>query len=255
MAAGARLSAIALTDHDTQAGVAAAVEAGQRHGVRVISGLELSCGWPMGAFHLLVYFLPIGSGPIAERLNQIQAGRAHRNRLMVEKLQALGIDIELEEVATESRGGMVGRPHFAAVLVKKGVVGSLGEAFDLYLGDGGPAYQPRFRLGAKETIALARASGGVPVLAHPHTLGLESRELREQLAGLTAAGLAGLECFYGEYLPEVRTHLAGLARSLGLVPTGGSDHHGTYKPDSRIGIGRGDLVVADDLLAELDALS
>jgi predicted metal-dependent phosphoesterase TrpH len=152
----------------------------------------------------------------------------------------------------EAGAGSIGRPHIAALMVRKGYVDSFDEAFDRWLATGRPAYLGRDRLTPTEAITLAHASGAVAVLAHPTTLGLDQDQAGEFIAGLADAGLDGLECEYGRYPPEERAVWHRLAGELGLCPTGGSDYHGAYKPDLALGTGLGDLHVPDELLEELE---
>ncbi len=253
LAAAAGLTAVALTDHDTLDGIAEATAAADRHGIRLVPGTELSVDWPTGTMHMLVYFLEPVSGPLQDRLEAIRQARATRNRRILERLAHHGIVIEHTDVAAEAGGGVIGRPHIAALLVARGHVADMTDAFDRWLAKGRPAYVDRIRLGAHEAIALARESGAVPVIAHPHTLGIAADDYRRAFEELAAAGLAGVESYYSEYEPALRNHLAGLCAKLGLVATGGSDYHGRYKPGLAVGIGRGDLAVPDEVIAELDA--
>jgi predicted metal-dependent phosphoesterase TrpH len=250
-AAQARLEALALTDHDNLDGIPEASEAAGRHGIELIPGVELSCEWEPGGFHMIVLFLEPGPGPLQDRLMELQKGRADRNRQMVARLAGLGIEISYEEVLEEAGGTGVGRPHMAATLVRKGVVESMSEAFDFYLAAGRPAYVGRVRLSPEDAISLATASGAVPIVAHPHTLGVFRAELDAELARLSALGLVGLEAYYPEYEPDTRLELVERARQAGLIPSGGSDYHGSYKPGLRIGNGYGDLAVGRQVLEEL----
>jgi predicted metal-dependent phosphoesterase TrpH len=250
-AAQARLEAVALTDHDNLDGMAEARSAAEAAGIELVPGIELSLEWPHGGFHLVVLWLEPGSGALQDRLTELQTGRAARNHVMVGKLQEHGIDITYEEVLEEAGGTGVGRPHMAAVLTRKGVVGSISEAFDLWLAIGRPAYVGRPRLGPEEAIGLARGSGAVPIIAHPHTLGVFGRELDEHLERLAGVGLVGLEALYPEYEPDTRLELMERARQAGLIPSGGSDYHGAYKPGLRLGSGFGDLSVPREVLEEL----
>ncbi|MDP3983459.1 MAG: PHP domain-containing protein [Acidimicrobiia bacterium] len=247
------LSAVALTDHDTLDGIPEASAAAGRLGIELVPGVELSLQWEgAGGMHLLVLFLPPGSGPLRDRLGKLQAGRDHRNQAMVERLNHLGMAIEYAEVLTESGGGSVGRPHIAAVLARHGYVEDISTAFDLWLAHDKPAYVGRPRLEPEEAIALAREEGAVPILAHPHTLGLNTaEEMTAMLSRLTGAGLIGLECHYPIYSPTERQGYADLARRFGLIPSGGSDYHGTYKVGIDLGVGKGDLIVPDAVLTEL----
>lgn len=248
------LSALALTDHDTLDGIPEAREAAARVGIELIPGVELSLDWPRGGMHLVVLWLEPGPGPLQERLAELQRGRSLRNREIVRRLRELGIDITLDEVLREAGNGTAGRPHIAGVLVQKGYCTDIADAFERYLASGRPAYVHRPRLTPEEAIAAARASGGVPVLAHPHTIGLDRpREMAELLERLSASGLVGIECHYGTYQEPGRRGMLALADRFGLVPSGGSDYHGAYKPDVELGVGKVGLGVPDRVLDELAA--
>lgn len=253
-ASAAGLSAVALTDHDNLNGIARARAAAAGAGIELISGTELSVEWNGGPMHLLVYFLEPGPGPLQDRLGSIQESRANRNERIVGRLNELGIDITFAEVVAEAGGTGIGRPHFAAVLVRRGHATDINDAFDRYLASGRPAYLPRARLEAAEAIELATASGAVTSIAHPHTLGVAAADYAHAFSELAAAGLGGIEAYYGEYEPKLREHLAALCEQLELVATGGSDYHGSYKPELRVGVGRGDLVVPDRAVEDLRAV-
>lgn len=250
-AAAAGCSALALTDHDTFDGLPEAARRAGELGIRLLPGCEVSCTTPTGTMHVLCYFVG-DAGPLSAELARLRDDRARRNEQMVERLRELGLTISFEEVSAEAAGGVIGRPHFAAVLVRNGAAGSLQDAFDRYLARGRPGYVPKARVEAAEIIELARASGGCAVLAHPLSLELDPLERESRVAELAAAGLAGIECYYGRYDDEQRRDLVALAGRHGLVATGGSDYHGRYKPDLEVGIGRGDLVVPDEALAALE---
>lgn len=252
LAKAAGLGAVALTDHDTLEGVGEAREAARRIGIDLIPGVELSLAYDKGGMHLVVLWLEPGDGPLQDRLLGLQAGRGMRNQQIVDRLCGAGIDISMEEVLAEAGGGSVGRPHIAGVMMAKGYVPDIRTAFDEWLGTGKPGYVGRQRLEAGEAIALARESGAVPVLAHPHTLGLTTASaMADLLTRLRTAGLVGLEAYYGSYRRHEREGYADLARRFGLVPSGGSDFHGRYKPELEIGSGYGDLVVDGSVLDEL----
>ncbi|MDQ2724593.1 MAG: PHP domain-containing protein [Actinomycetota bacterium] len=254
LASDAGLTAVALTDHDRLDGLADATGRGAERGIEVIPGCELSCEHP-GTMHLLVYFVTAGDGPLQNELDWLQRARHDRNGLLASLLGDLGLPVTLEEMEDESGGTGTGRPHAAAILVRKGVVGSVQEAFDTYLAKGRPAYVPKDRLTPGDALRLARASGGVTVLAHPLSLGLAPASLENQVGELAGLGLAGMECVYGRYAADERSGLTALAGRLGLAVTGGSDFHGTYKPDLSVGTGRGDLAVEDSLLNHLRELA
>ena len=251
-AARMRLTSIALTDHDTLEGIPDAHVAADRRGIELIPGTELSLDYDKGGMHLVVLWLEPRSGPLQDRLAELREGRDDRNARIVERLEELGVPIELEEVLAEAGEGSVGRPHIAAVMIRHGHVDSMEQAFDEYLGNHAPAYVSRARMEPAEAIRLARASGGVPILAHPHTLGIDNRfEMADVLVELRAHGLVGIECHYGSYLADGRSGMVALADRFGLIPSGGSDYHGTYKSDVELGIGRVGIAVPDSILDDL----
>lgn len=248
LAAAAGCTAVALTDHDRLDGLSAARLRADELGVRLVPGCEVSCRWALGTLHLLVYFVEPGEGPFQDELEEMQRIRDDRNVRMAE---ALGLDHA--ELLAEAGGSGAGKPHAAALLVRQGRAESVADAFGRFLGRGMVGDVPRRHAEPARAIALARASGGVAALAHPFSMGLERAALASAVAELTELGLGGLEAIYGRYDPEQRATLAELARAGGLAITGGSDHHGAYKPDLSVGTGRGDLSVPDDALVALEA--
>jgi predicted metal-dependent phosphoesterase TrpH len=253
MAAHRGLASVALTDHDTLQGIAEARAAAEELGVRLIPGTELSLDFD-GGMHLVVLWLEPGDGPLQDRLGALQEGRKLRNAAIVDRLVGLGMPMSTDEVLEEAGGGSVGRPHIAGVMMRKGYVTSVAEAFDLWLGAGKPAYSSRVRLSPEEAIGLARASGAVPVLAHPHTLGINrAKEMADLLHRLRSAGLVGLEAHCAGYHRHEREGYADLARRFDLVASGGSDYHGSYKPGLELGVGYGDLHVPDSVVEQLNA--
>ncbi|MDJ0952050.1 MAG: PHP domain-containing protein [Acidimicrobiia bacterium] len=250
-AADLGLTGIALTDHDTLDGIPEAAAAAAARGIHFVGGTELSVSWRDLSMHMLVYFLEPGPGPLQDRLGTLRESRHNRNLEITARLADLGIDIAFADVQQEAGRGVVGRPHFAGVLMAKGHVASIAEAFDRYLADGRPAYVPRMRLTAAEAIDLARATSAVAVIAHPHTLQLRSAEFAAGFRELVDVGLGGIEAHYSEYTAEMRARIAEICAELGIVATGGSDYHGTYKPGLAIGVGRGDLRVPDEALQRL----
>ncbi len=253
LAAEAGCSAIALTDHDGLAGIDEARSAAGAHKIRFIPGCEVSCQFSPGTMHVLCYFVEPGSGPLQSQLERLRDDRANRNERLVARLNELGIDLTLDEVAAEAGSTTIGRPHFAAALVKKGAASTYQGAFDDLLGKGGPAYIPKAFIDAPTTIEAAKGSGALAVLAHPLSLGIEPAALDQTVGELAAAGLTGMECWYGRYSAAERAGLVAIAERHGLVATGGSDYHGSFKPDLSVGTGLGDLQVPDSALEALDA--
>lgn len=251
LASEAGCSAIALTDHDGLDGLGEAHAEADRLGITLVDGCEVSCDLDGRALHVLCYFVTPGDGPLQQELVRLKSDRVSRNAVMVTKLQELGLPITSEEVTDEAGGRGIGRPHFAAVLMRHGVVTSIGEAFDRYLGEGKPGYVKRSRVPIELIIDLTHSSGGVAVVAHPLSLDLEASELERNVIQWKESGLDGLESYYSRYTDEQRKGLIAMARRNDLVPTGGSDFHGAYKPDIAVGKGTGDLFVPDEVLDEL----
>ncbi|MCZ6739646.1 MAG: PHP domain-containing protein [Actinobacteria bacterium] len=246
------LTALALTDHDTQQGVADARSVAAGTELELIPGTELSLNYDGGGMHLVVLWLEPGLGPLQDRLKSLQGNRHQRNARIVKILTDAGMPIDISEVEEQAGGGSVGKPHIAAVMVSKGYVPDLEAAFDEWLGNNKPAYVSRPLLNPEDGIALARQSGAVPILAHPHTLGISrAAEMADMLNRLREAGLVGLEGTCSSYQRHEREGYTDLARRFGLIPSGGSDYHGTYKPGLELGTGYGDLVVPDSTVDEL----
>ena len=221
-AADRGVSVLSLSDHDTLAGVAEAVAAGDALGVRVIPASELNTESEWGDAHVLGYFIDPADQPLEARLRWLRENRGRRIELMVEKLNQLGYSVSLDRVLEIAQGGALGRPHLAEALLEKGYVRSYEESFDTILAKGSPAYVARVGLSPLEAVALVLTHDVVPSLAHPGTVvGLEAL-----LPKMVAAGLAGIEAYYGEHSPEMTERCLALARTHGLVPTGGSDFHG-----------------------------
>jgi hypothetical protein len=221
----------ALSDHDTLAGVAEAVATGNELGVRIIPATELNTESEWGDAHVLGYFIDPEDTRLEERLRWLRSNRGRRIELMVEKLNALGYAVDLARVLEIAQGGALGRPHLAQALFEKGYVRSYDDAFDTLIAKDSPAYVARVGLTPLEAVTLVRTHGGVSSLAHPGTVvGLD-----ELLPKLVAAGLAGIEAYYGEHSPEMTARYVDRARALGLVPTGGSDFHGRGEHGADLG--------------------
>lgn len=249
----AGLRAIALTDHDTLSGIAAARDAANGLAVELIPGVELSVDRTGVKIHLLAYFIEPTPGPLQDRLATLRDGRASRNPMIIERLNQLGYAITMDDVLRHAGGDAVGRPHIADALVEAGHFANRSAAFVDLLGDGGAAYVERERLTAFEAIRLATESGGVTSIAHPLTINADATELRTIFEDLRGAGLGGIEVYYSEHSPAIRSQLAVVASDLGLVATGGSDYHGSGKPGLQIGSGHGDLTVPNAAYEELVA--
>ncbi|MEO8199611.1 MAG: PHP domain-containing protein [Gemmatimonadota bacterium] len=220
-AAGLGLVAIALTDHDSVAGVPEAVAEGQRLGVRVIGGCEFSVAAPWGEMHLLSYFLSPDSPGLETFLTEARIKRQSRAQEMVGLLGKMGVELTLDDVLAESGGGSVGRPHVGRALIRKGAVKGLNEAFDRYIGRGKGAYVPKVLPTLGEICDLVHHAGGITSAAH-----LKDRGNRGNLRRFKDVGLDAVETRHPSHHPDVRAALTDLALELGLLRTGGSDWHG-----------------------------
>lgn len=214
---------LAITDHDATDGVAEALAEGERLGVQVIAGIELSADVPGSEVHVLGHFLEYQRPAFQEMLARFRDGRVDRARGMVEKLVVLGAPVSWERVRELAGEGSVGRPHIAQALLEASHVASIREAFDRYLGRQGPAYVERFKLTPAEAIRLIHSADGVAAVAHPR----ETPGTLDLIPELAAAGLDGIEVYYSrDYGPGSIDQLLALARHYDLAPTGGSDYHG-----------------------------
>lgn len=222
-AAGRGLTVIALTDHDTSDGVAPALAAAQKYpGLRLIPGVEISTDLPEGEAHILGYFIDFTSDELATQLQHFRDSRQGRARGMIAKLAEMGLPVAWERVKEIAGEGSIGRPHLARAMLEKGYVTTFEEAFEKYIGHGGPAYVAREKMTPAEAVALVLRARGLPVLAHPFTVADPEEMVRE----LKLAGLVGLEVYYKDYTPEQIAELTDLAGKYGLITTGGTDYHG-----------------------------
>lgn len=250
-AAAAGLAAIAVTDHDTIAGVARALAAGEQHGMEVVPGLEISCFYQDISCHMLGYFFDHTSSDMALALEVLQQRRQARNRKMVSRLRSLGIPITYDELLRAGGEGECGRPHMAALLVEKNVVATLPQAFSRYLGNNGPAYVSRERFDMADAVAMIRNAGGVAVLAHPGLTPAIMADLHGILASMATLGVEGVEVYYPAHGRNVVRALTEAAAELGLAMTGGSDYHGSMGRDAGLGRGAAGGMVPFGCLAAL----
>lgn len=229
-AAIAGLSAVGITDHDTLDGLAEAERSALETGIEVIPGVEIntdSATDSAGAeIHVLGYFVGRENSNIRALLGNLKESRIQRGKEMTALLRKLGYRIAWEQVFEAAGGGVIGRPHLARVLKKTGQVRSTHEAFSLLLARGRPAYVPRAKLVAADAVRAIRNAGGVAVLAHPGHLGRRAEDI---IHSLIPDGLQGIEVFHPDHDCGTTARLADAARRLGLLVTGGSDHHGSER--------------------------
>ncbi|QOV35791.1 PHP domain-containing protein [Streptomyces ferrugineus] len=228
-AAAAGLDVVALTDHDTTRGYAEAVAALPK-GLTLVTGAELSCRIDGVSMHMLAYlFDPEEPALLAER-ELVRDDRVPRAKGMVAKLNALGVPVTWEQVLRIAGDGSVGRPHVATALVELGVVPTVGDAFtEDWLADGGRAFVEKHETDPFEALRLIKGAGGVAVFAHPAASKRGRTVPEAAIAELAAAGLDGIEVDHMDHDPDTRARLRGLAKELGLLPTGSSDYHGSRK--------------------------
>lgn len=245
------LTAIALTDHDTIDGIPEFLEAGERLGIHTVPGVEISVDTKLpnnGHMHMLGLFIDPRGKKLKETLDYLRTQRNLRAEKIIRKLNELGVNITLEELLEEAGEGSIGRPHVAKILVRKGVVGSIQEAFDIYLAKGKPAYMDKVKLGEEDAIQMIHDAGGFAILAHPHLMNYPTfEEARERIMQLREIGLDGFEIYYSTMPEEYTRGLIELAKAEGFVVSGGSDYHGANKDNIEMGTGLGNLSVPDEI--------
>jgi 3',5'-nucleoside bisphosphate phosphatase len=231
------LRAIAVTDHDTIAGIVPAQAAAANSNLEVIPGVEISTQWPSGIMHILGYFVRPEDPDLLACLAWLSRGRRERIPLILAKLRDNGVHITEQDVAEEAVGGVPGRPHVANVMLRKGHVNTRQDAFDRYLKKGAPAYVVKIKLEPEKAIQAIAKAGGVPVLAHPYSLRQDDPgRLSEIVNQLLTWGLRGIEAYYSQHTREQTETYLTLASSFGLTVTGGSDFHGANKPGVEMGV-------------------
>ncbi len=245
------LSAFALTDHDTTAGLDEAMAAAAGTGVEVIPGIELSTKYMDKDVHIVGLLFDYQSRECKEALQEFVDARQARNREMCGKMCAAGIPIPYEELMADNPGSVVTRANMARFLLKKGVVSQIKEAFDRYIGDDAPFFIPREKITPARAVAFLRRFHGVPVLAHPFQYQLGEKGLEKLVQELKEAGLMGIEAYYCTHTPEMTAQIRSLAQRYGLFLSGGSDFHGSNKPGLEMGNGYGHLRVPGECLTEM----
>ena len=250
MARELKLGAIAITDHDTIDAPRELLSLGIPSDIKFLTGVEISTSWPSsfsvgGSLHILGYGMRIDDHFLNQTLNALQDARKNRNPQIIKRLNKFGFDMSMDDVIKEAgQGGQVGRPHIARVMIKKGFAASITDAFDQYLATGKPAYVDKYRIECHKAIEMILNAGGIPVLAHPVLLQIESNESLEKfISTLTEMGLKGIEVYYSEHTSKDIAYYKNIAQNNGLIMTGGSDFHGSLKPTIKMGSGKGDLSV------------
>lgn len=231
MAAESGLKYIAITDHDIVDGISEAVKAASEYDINIIPGVELSVEHDSGQeIHMLAYGIDWQDENLISRLNSLQNSRAVRAREIVVKLQNMGFDLDYEDVAAAAGNASVGRPHIAQAMVDRGFIAKPDEAFRDYIGWDGPAYVKKVILSPHDAIGMVTSAGGVAVHAHPGIFGND-----DLIPELAEHGLIGLECFHPFHNKKHFAHYFEMCRKYNLLVTGGSDFHGTNRPEVKIG--------------------
>ena len=252
-AARAGLSAFALTDHDTTDGITEAEAAAKAAGIELIPGVELSTEYEGTEIHVHGFYIDIQNKTLQKQMADFRAARDNRNVYMLEKLRAFGFDITQEALEAKFPDAVITRAHIARFLLDKGYIPDMKTAFAKYIGDGCPCYVGRPKITPMQAVDYILAAGGVPVLAHPVMYHMERTKLTRMITEMKAHGLAGIEAIYSENTPADEQIYKELARSEGLLISGGSDFHGTNKPDLSLGKGRGKLYIPYSLLDQIRA--
>jgi len=257
MAQRLNLGAISITDHDTIDGTKEALAIGIPPSLKFLTGVEISANPPPpfsfpGSIHMLGYGINIDDSELNYTLALLQEARKNRNPRIIELLNGMGFELTLNEIRKDVGECQLGRPHIANQMVKKGFVQSVAEAFDKYLATGQPAYVDKYRVDCDRAIEVILNAGGIPVLAHPVLLNIKNDDALEKLVTcLKEMGLKGIEAYYPEHTPDLIARYTGIANRHGLFITGGTDFHGSIKPEIKMGSGRGDFSVPYELYEKL----
>lgn len=249
------LTAIAITDHDITSGIEEAISYGNKSGIKVVPGVELSVNFNLpgkGHLHILGLFIDPRHPLLNKTLQNLREERLKRNQKILDRLKELGKPVSQDDLNNEAGIGTVGRPHIAAALLKKGYVGNIREAFHRFLKSGAPAYFDRMRLNADQAIDLIHIAGGIAIVAHPVSLGFSSfKAAGEYILQLKNIGLDGIEVYCSGQEEKIRQTMIKFTRENNMVVSGGSDFHGTVKPDLQLGSGKGDLDIPDQVYWDL----
>lgn len=248
------LTALALTDHDTTAGLPRFLAAGKNSAVRTIPGMELSAEFGPAVLHILGYGFELANEPLQRALEWVRAGREERNEKILAKLNALGYGLCMEEVRRFAGDELLGRPHFASALMAAGHFNHPSKIYRQLLGKGKAAYAERRRLSPERCIELICGAGGVAVIAHPGQMNLTNNKLRRLIRRLQPVGLGGLEVLHPSHRPHQVDAYERLCAEFGLLATGGTDFHGARTPDLKLGVGFGAMNIPDSMAARWVAL-
>ena len=246
-----RLKALALTDHDTTAGILPAFSAAKAGGPELIPGIEMSCLYQGKDIHIVGLFIDPAHPSLLSVLQVYQASRKRRNRMMAQKLTRAGFPVTVEALAAMFPGAVLTRAHFARYMLSHGWISQIDEAFQKYIGDGGPCYVEKAYIAPEESLRVIREAGGISILAHPLLYHMSENELEKMICFLKSLGLEGIEAMYSTYTDADQLYVLKLASRFGLLKSGGSDFHGANKPSIALGTGCGRLCVPDAYLESM----
>lgn len=249
----AGLAAFALTDHDTCQGVCKAMPLAASAGIELIPGIELSTDYHGKEVHIVGLYIDIENEQLLKKTAEYRKCRSERNALMVEALRKEGLSITMEELVAENPDCVITRANIARFLYEHGQIKSVREAFDRYIGDHCKCYVGRLKVASTDAVRLIKEAGGTAILAHPLLYGLSNTNLQKMIDELKPVGLDGLEAIYSTYTTREEQQMKRLARENGLLISGGSDFHGSNKPDIALGRGRGHLYIPYSVLETIKA--
>lgn len=260
------ISAFALTDHDTVAGLSEAISCARElsgkvcdrnpegNTLEVIPGIEFSTEYEGRDIHIVGLFIDYESSLFKEQLHSFVESRNSRNERMCARFQERGIDLTYDKLKAANPGAVITRAHYARYLLEHGYVKSIREAFDRYVGDHAPCFVPRQKVTPAQAVGLIRSTGGIPVLAHPTLYHMSNSRLEQLVEELKDAGLLAIEGIYSTYSPAETRQMQAIAKKYGLAVSGGSDFHGTNKPGLQFGTGYGKLYIHEEILDNLKSL-
>lgn len=251
LAVSKNLAAVALTDHDTEAGIDEALAAAEGKDIEVIPGIEFSTEYEGRDIHIVGLYIDHKNETFQKYLRQFRDSRDLRNRKMCAKLQECGLDVRYEDMIKEFAGSVMTRAHYARYLFQKGYVKSMPEAFDRYVGDNAPCFIPREKVTPCQAVRLISDAGGVAVLAHPILYHLSDQRLEKLVSLLKDEGLTAIEAVYSTYNTAEERQIRNLAQKYDLLLSGGSDFHGKAKPGLELGTGYGKLYVPYEFLEKI----
>lgn len=247
------VTAFALTDHDTVDGIDEAIQAAKGTSVTVIPGIELSTEYEGKDIHIVGLFIDKEEPAFRDKIQEFVDSRELRNQKMCQKLTEHGLPITYEELKNAFPGSVITRAHYARLMLEKGYIKSLKEAFERYIGDRGPCFIPREKITPEDGVRLILSAKGIPVLAHPLQYGMGDERLQRLISRLKEAGLQAMEAVYCTHTPAEESKMKALAAKNGLLISGGSDFHGAAKPGLELGTGYGRLYVPMEILDALNA--